>query len=267
MKLGTIEVDEYVGKAIDVEPDRGRKAMLAQMRDNPYGNEKDVLQHFEFLEFASTTNTREIDLSFLSMSKDFKGEGFKKVPEFAVYLLKKHGAQFKFDDCTIELSGHGTIHPKNLRTIWFGPLLKACQVKNVQREMGGTLPSLDALGPPPPFGTSPAFSAAQMMAQEKVRMRRMYAYSHLAEERRMRNQTTFELTSSFSGVIAPSAKEKIEEADKCFEETALITMANWQEKKIQTDPLIVSIYNGKAYLIDHFDTSQVENYVLSEFLL
>ncbi len=260
MKLGTIEVDEYVGKEIDVEPDRGRKAMLTQMRENPYGNEKDVLQHFEFLEFASTTNLREISLNFLSMSKKFKGEGFKKVPEFAVYLLKKHGAQFKFDDCTIHLSSYGDLNV-SLKEIWSHHLLKGCRAKTEQKTARES-PSnshIFAAGEPSWLGMNTAAQVTMMQREMAARM--------VEPPQFISRMPSFDLTSSFSGVITPSAKEKIEEADKCFEETTLITMANWQEKKIQTDPLIVSIYNGKAYLIDHFDTSQVENYVLSEFLL
>jgi len=79
-----------------------------------------------------------------------------------------------------------------------------------------------------------------------------------------------ELTSRFYGIIPQETKEKIKEAESIFDaELYLIAETRpetWNVKNVTADPLLIGIFEDKSYLIDHFNTTPLENYVMREFI-
>lgn len=246
MKLGTVEIDEYVGEEVDVMPDAERRSVLKGMREKPYANEEKILQRLEFLELMSTANVREIDLGFLSISQKFKGEGFTKVPRFAVYLFRQN----KFCGCEITVSVMGSFS-SGVKAIFGKPLLEACSSNNAEKYKQ---------------------QEAERQREMKEMMQQVgvgtglagYVYRPFLGPDLV---IGYQIKSTFAGIIPNATKDRIEEAAKGFDEIALIAEATWQEEKIQTDPLIVGVLGDKAYLIDHFDATEKEKMVLEKFVL
>ncbi len=73
------------------------------------------------------------------------------------------------------------------------------------------------------------------------------------------------LTSTFNGIIPQKTKEKVYNAIDYFEDEVYLVAETkpeeWDITKIKDDPLVIGMKNDKAYLIDHFNTTPLENLV------
>ena len=75
------------------------------------------------------------------------------------------------------------------------------------------------------------------------------------------------LTSQFNGIIPEQTKQKVKESEEYFkkEDIYLVSETKPEEWNVQEninyDPLVIGITNEKAYLIDHFDCTPLENLV------
>ena len=79
------------------------------------------------------------------------------------------------------------------------------------------------------------------------------------------------ISTQFLGIIPLETKKKIASAREIFDDQIFLISEveadAWECKVITDDPLIVGIFEGKTYLVDHFDTTSIENFVLDEFML
>jgi hypothetical protein len=85
-----------------------------------------------------------------------------------------------------------------------------------------------------------------------------------------RISTNLFLTHEFTGIIPDDTQKKIRKACKSemFDEMYLIKeVPLWNVEEVTKDPLIIGIKGEKAYIIDHFDCTDLESYVKSEFSL
>jgi len=84
-------------------------------------------------------------------------------------------------------------------------------------------------------------------------------------------KTDVRIETYFKGIIPRTTKQKIAEAKDLFTGCAdcgiflIKECPSWNEREITKDPLIVGVIGEKAYLIDHFDTSDLEEYIKKEF--
>lgn len=84
-----------------------------------------------------------------------------------------------------------------------------------------------------------------------------------------RKSRDIKITAHWAGGLIPeTVKEKIEKF-KCRKDVQLFIVAEprWEVevKKFNPDPLLVAYYNGELFLIDKFDLTTLEHYVVSEF--
>jgi hypothetical protein len=87
-----------------------------------------------------------------------------------------------------------------------------------------------------------------------------------------RSHSKYEIRDEFKGIIPEETKDKIKEAhEKCengeLDNIWLIKEAEWNLSKVTEDPLIIGILGNRAYLIDHFDCTDIEKWVKAEFSL
>lgn len=84
----------------------------------------------------------------------------------------------------------------------------------------------------------------------------------------------YSLSSLFYGFIPETTKQEIKEAREIFDHSLFLVAEtkpeDWAVKSLPPprlieDPLILGVIGGKCYLVDHFDTSPVEDYARKEF--
>ena len=92
-----------------------------------------------------------------------------------------------------------------------------------------------------------------------------------------RGKTLLTLEEQFLGFIPDSTKERIAEALQIFgdykswsDETEpniyiIKEAVSWQRVVPAGDPLVIGVRGKQAYLIDQFDTTPIERYVVDEF--
>ncbi len=81
-------------------------------------------------------------------------------------------------------------------------------------------------------------------------------------------QKEYMLTANFVGMIPQKTKDKIIALKDAGISTYLVAETHWkktEEKAPNPDPLLIAPFEGKVYLVDVFDASIEENYVVSEF--
>jgi hypothetical protein len=85
----------------------------------------------------------------------------------------------------------------------------------------------------------------------------------------------YSLSSSFYGFIPQETKAELAEASTIFGKSIFLvaetkpedwTLQKTPKPKVVQDPLLVGVIQDKCYLIDHFDTTPVEDYARKEFL-
>lgn len=80
------------------------------------------------------------------------------------------------------------------------------------------------------------------------------------------NKHSYRLTSTFRGLLPTATKDKIQEAQPIFDDIVLVAEeTQWGIQNITADPLVIGLIMGQAFLIDLFETTNIENYVGKEF--
>lgn len=81
--------------------------------------------------------------------------------------------------------------------------------------------------------------------------------------------TNISLSNSFHGILPQETKNKIKSASKIFgDDIYLISETRpeaWEATQITIDPLLVGVCDKRCFLIDHFHTTNIEEYVRKEF--
>ncbi len=93
--------------------------------------------------------------------------------------------------------------------------------------------------------------------------------SYMQDRVRRKSWSSLTWESKFVGIIPDDTKAKIKAARADFADKTiyLLAEADWSEKYIEApkvDPLVVGIKDGRMYLIDHFDLTTLEKYVMME---
>ena len=119
----------------------------------------------------------------------------------------------------------------------------------------------------PLFQSSPIFEPFKIRNKsDKLRLIREYK-SMFGLEKGTWTDITF--SSRFNGIFPEEIKEKINETERIFnKELYLIAETKpeeWNVQVIKSDPLLTGVYDGKCFLVDHFNTTSIENYVRREF--
>jgi len=85
----------------------------------------------------------------------------------------------------------------------------------------------------------------------------------------------YSLSSSFYGFIPQETKAELAEARMIFGKSIFLvaetksedwTLQKTPKPKVVQDPLLIGVIQDKCYLIDHFDTTPVEDYARKEFI-
>ena len=74
------------------------------------------------------------------------------------------------------------------------------------------------------------------------------------------------LTANFTGLIPSEVKENVKKSLNYFGKKGIYLITEtkpeqWNVKFITKDPLVIGMKNNQAYLIDHFNTTKLENLV------
>lgn len=234
MKVGQIEIGNCVKEPIKVRPDLVRRKLLKHLRDDAFDNEKDAIAQLQILDYAARQELRELDIGFLSMSKPFRGQTFSRLPFFGVYPYHEH----KFLPCVAEYQNKEMSWSPH-RIFW--------------DKLNNAVLTVDSK----PVRTKPLPAAAES-STGLVWEGPAWALATIGGGTQVK--------SEFMGLIPASTKEKVYGAEDCFEEIDLIAEGFWQEKKILPEPLVVGVWRDKVYLLDQFDTTNMEKYILAEFL-
>ncbi len=75
-------------------------------------------------------------------------------------------------------------------------------------------------------------------------------------------------TSSFHGILPEDTKEKIEQAKPVLTDISIVAEAHdWAvtEEVITIDPLVIGRVGKRWFLIDHFDTTGAEDYIVAKY--
>ena len=77
---------------------------------------------------------------------------------------------------------------------------------------------------------------------------------------------TFKFSTQFIGLIPTEVKENVKQAQNYFDKKNIYLITEtkpeeWNVEHITKDPLVVGMKNKRAYLIDHFDTTELEDLV------
>jgi hypothetical protein len=105
-------------------------------------------------------------------------------------------------------------------------------------------------------------------------------YSGFFSKRKFRlpkniEQMDYVFSSSFYGILPEETKQEISEAREIIGKNIFLitetTPSDWEMRRnpkprVVKDPLLVGVVGDKCYLIDHFDTTPVEDYARREFL-
>lgn len=76
------------------------------------------------------------------------------------------------------------------------------------------------------------------------------------------------LSANFVGLLPQETKDKIIVLKEAGISTFLVAEADWKMSELKIlnpDPLLIALFGEKVYLVDVFDASIEENYVVSEF--
>jgi hypothetical protein len=210
-------------------------------------NKQRMLEH-DKLHIELLNEYKEINLDFLKMGKPgpdditMKGEKVKTVvPLFSIHHISL-GTNKKWDHNVNDVVNNTTIE---IGEAWVDIYIRD---SNKRIESYGCNPNPSILRDP---------YAAFLLKYE--------APSN-------RNHSCFQLKDKFKGIIPDTTKDCIKEAmekrsnDK-LDSVWLIKEAEWNLDNVTKDPLIVGLLGKRAYLIDHFDCTDIESWVKTEFSL
>lgn len=261
LKLGNVEIGKYISESplkLTEERKKEMKKLISELEGKALNIEQVPLTLLKI----EREQYQTIDPSFLSMHNIIDHQGEKiYVPKFSVYKKNEEG----FSDFSISFVNYQ-----------WGSFLEEPKVTIViNRESGNLLPRLFE----EPLIKSTEFFSNFMEKEVREdsggnRHHRMVMPSYkksITRELREKYKRIcdFELKSEFYGILPQEAKEKIEEVEPIFKrELCLIAETRpeqWAVTKLIRDPLLVGFFKENCYLISHFNTTSIENYVRSEF--
>ncbi len=189
---------------------------------------------------AEKLGLQRIDLSFLSMKKPSKSK-IKFQPIFSAHKLEGE----KFQRCQFNLNGSEIQMPKE-NTVSSGAV---------------------------------CFPMLKIFVNGEIDKKCFYEYSYSQEIRYYRGDIIstsgssrgLQLSSDFFGIVPETTREKINKVKRLFsgrENLGIFLIKEcpkWNVQEVTTDPLIVGVIGHKAYLIDHFDCTDIEAWVKQEF--
>lgn len=206
----------------------------------------------------------KIDLSFLSMKQENKDEKSRitrfvssskeivrlpVVPRFSIHQLEKNNIsnKFYFRDCIITVrslinsSDHCAISQVSLNinnNFIFKNIVKVFVSGKIEKGMN------------PPYRDE---------SEWRVYMRSIKGCGSWYD-------TDIQFAHKFIGLMPTKTKEKIKEVEKDFSKIYLIKECeSWTSTVVTRDPIIVGMVGEQAYLIDHFDCTDMEKYVKDQF--
>ena len=234
--------------------------MLGDTKINPYIKE---------LESISTDKATypEIDLSFLSMSNRLNVcAGFFNqrkyqiwVPKFSVYKMDKESPEFSLsfyyfgiksnrnEALKVGMSNNGEDIPKILAD----PLFDSLGFSKTSKKIGGIY-----------------FLNFSMLKNQEELKRDLYflnAYMDIAYHQRI-------LRTQFIGITPDKTLERIRESKKIFDIKRIYAIAetrpeDWSVVVPPRDPLVIGLKDDKAYLIDKYDPTSLEDVIAREWTI
>ena len=182
---------------------------------------------------------QKIDLSFLSMRKRGKGK-LSYYPAFSTHKYVSDEKKYRFLDCQLDITTYNVEIPNG------NYISSYIVLKNLLESIIGDI-DIEK------FGTSWNAGLRYSLNGNSIC-----------------NSDT-RVFSAFKGIIPETTKEKIKEATKIFtgcESRGIFLIKecpSWLEHPITKDPLIVGVIGDHAYLIDHFDCTDLEHWIKQEF--
>ncbi len=188
---------------------------------------------------ASKAGYQKIDLSFLSMKRKSKKGELSYHPAFSVH---KYESQGKFIYCKIDFDDYYGEYFINIGDNYVSSFLV---MKNLLKVF---IANIDEKKFYTPRHRGMSYPIKKGFVKYSVR-----------------------ISTSFVGIIPEKTKEKIEKTGTIFagcESSGIFLIKEcpvWDEQRITKDPLIVGVIGNQAYLVDHFDTTDLEDYIKAEF--
>ena len=208
----------------------------------------------------------KIDLGFLSMSQANKdktcsdifsdhniplSKGIPYLPTFSVHRLTKDSNGFYFADCDIFVSTVGNVRDEFE--------VSGVELKNLPLHVLKSMTPVFCKRKIPSHKIHDVQGAYWKSDPPKISGRSWY------------NERT-RYTHSFKGLLPSTTKKKIDEClgnfqqkEGIFDIYLINECTDWQAELLTTDPLIIGIVAEQAYLIDHFDCTDIEAYARKEF--
>lgn len=263
LMLGETCLDKYVSEPKELEEERKRELdeLIGQLEKNCLNVEQLPL----LLLKVQRENYPVLNPEFLSMGifterKDREVE--IKVPRFAVYKRSEKG----FDSLSLRFainyndgSYYGGIRineDSGLPSLFETHLIRASdfyehsKIQNPLRNF--------------PIGDKTGYNFKLFERAESEEDKKFF--------KKFPQGWSFSFNTEFHGIFPDTAKEKLTEADKIFgKDVYLIAETkpeDWQsssEAHVNPDPLLTGVAGNKLYLVDHFNTTPMENYARSEF--
>lgn len=200
----------------------------------------------------------ELDLKFFEITQKHKG---LCLPLFGIYPIdapSKCVVAFERDE-QIEFAWR-TVHEGFYRQVMGLPEEGSPKPKPKSKFQGRVIPKSKFQGRVIVEGYPDQISEivrAQLQKELKLKMFK----GHKKNERLV-------FTSNFHGIIPKDTKEKIESARPVLGNISIVAEAHdWQCTKevITRDPLVIGCVGDRWFLIDHFDTTGAEDYIISKF--
>ncbi|MBS3093700.1 hypothetical protein J4456_03930 [Candidatus Pacearchaeota archaeon] len=250
--LGETDITTFITPRISIE-DR-RKSELTRIieeteKSGVLQSEKLPLQLLKI----ERENYPEIDLSFLSMSSTLQNDrGEIKAPRFSVYSQKDD-----FNKFYSEIEDQVLLSIGNFYISFY---------------VGGNS-SKDEIYDP--FGK--LLIQSFNFRENLTRYNDYHIVTPTSKQvKSFRNyvggkRKTLNLSSEFNGILPTVTKEKIKIAKSIFPKQVYLFAETkpdeWGHKEYSPDPLIVGVsLDNRTYLVDHFNTTKLEDYVRREFL-
>lgn len=251
IQLGDTDLTSYVHRLPDATDERARKvdALIDSVGGAVGTNALDVERSPLQMLLAERNEYPQIDLSFLSMHSVVPSRAINfHLPKFSVYKSHENGFHQRF---TIDYfhKPHNFYYYINFDSSGHehGPQLGELIGKNIVKSSNYY-----------------KFSKNYMLRREDGRT---YIFDNLTGFNPFYFSAVF--TTEFNGIIPKTTKQNLREARKIFgEEVYLIAETKpeeWNASVVYTDPLLIGVAKDRAFLVDHFDTTTLENYVVDEF--
>lgn len=245
----TFELQRYIERKIDLTLEQRREARLKLEELSKTGLGVERLPAENLAQALANAHYPKISPEFLRQNQ-LASEIKIRVPKFGVYSLDDPHMIMKlergeFGNCNFEIA-----HPKGVPEILVKELLFATEYgKDVHPELWSHY-----------IGGSRRYSGS--FSKRGTRLPKEI------------ERIAYVMGSSFYGFIPDRTKQEVSEAKTIFGDRLFLiaetkpedwTLTKIPRPRIVKDPLILGIIANKCYLVDHFDTSPVEDYARREF--